>query len=439
MFFTVAAAVPHRCAEQRSKRSTDMRLHAVVVGAFVASAIGLSAQDVLTTYPQPVHIAPQGPLVHVLTRGVDVNFNGTKDDGDTAASWHRFAQNGLDIGSYEFPWGLVAASRPALDPVNERMFVIAADTLRVLNTAFMVPMTLAGWTQGGVAVSMLNDSTLMISTRPSYTDPGVVRFVRASDGTLLDGQIEAGVNVQMTHALHDDTVLVISEGNFGAADGSLMLAARNGASWTTTVLANGGNANHLLVVGRTAYVTMNGSHEIVIVDLDTRAIVRRIPTGTTGYDGPRECVLHDGRLFVTTFAGDVRIYDPANGELVGRINVDAKPEALAIVNGKLWVCRTFDRTSYEVRNGVRIYELNSTTGIIDVMRRERSARAIIATSGIARIPELDAARKITITGIDGRRIPATVLDTNDATIDLRGLPHGTYVVHDGSTAVVVAR
>lgn len=416
-----------------------MRLHAVVVGAILASTIGLSAQDVLTTYPQPVHIAPQGQMVHVLTRGVDVNFNGTKDDGDTAASWHRFAQNGLDIGSYEFPWGVVAASRPALDSINERMFVIASDTLYVLNTAFMVPMPLIGWTQGGVAVSMYNDSTLMISTRPSYTEPGLVRFVRALDGTPLDGQIEAGVNVQMTHALHDDTVLVISEGNFGAADGTLLLAVRSGASWTTSVLATGGNPNHVLVAGRTAYVTMNGSHEVVLVDLDTRAILRRIPTGTTGFDGPRECVLHDGRLFVTTFSGDVRIYDPSNGELVGRISVDAKPEALAIVDGKLWVCRTFDRASYVVDRGVRIYELNSTTGILDVMRRERSARAIVATSGIAHVPELRTTGIITVTGVDGRRLPATILDPVAVTIDLRDLPHGTYVLHDGTTAVVVAR
>jgi hypothetical protein len=437
--FTFAAAVPHRCAEQRSKRSTDMRLHAVVVVALLASAIGLSAKNVLPTIPQPVHIANQGFLVHVLTRGVDVDFDGVQDPGDTVASWHRFAPNGLAIGSYEFPWGAVAAARPALDTLNERMFVIVSDTLYVLNTAFMVPMPLSGWTQGGVAVSMRNDSTLMISTRPSYTEPGIVRFVRALDGTPLDGQIEAGVNVQATYALHDDTVLVLSEGSFGATDGSLALAVRTGATWTSTTLATGGTANHLHVVGRTAYVTMNSTHEVVVVDLDTRTVARRISTGTSGLDGPRESVVHDGRLFVTTFAGDVRIYDLTTGSIVGRISVDAKPEALAIVDGSLWVCRTFDRASYAVQSGVNVYTLNDATGIVETMRRTRSVRAIIAPSGLVRVPELDATNGLVIVGMDGRTQPADVIDAHEPTVDLRALPHGTYVVRSGTDAVVVVR
>lgn len=416
-----------------------MRMHACIVVAMLATSLGLFSQSPLPTSPQPVAIIADRLWAHVLTRAVDVNFNGTQDAGDTVAVWHRFNQDGLDNGSFAFPWTNVYASRPAIDTVNELMYVIVGDSLYALNTAFMVPLVREGWSEGGVALSLMNDTTLLVSTRKGYTDPGVVRFVHAFTGAPMSMQIDAGVNVQMTKPLNDSTVLVLSEGNFGAADGTLALAQRNGTTWTSTVLCTGGTPNHFVVDGNTAYVVMNGSHEVVIVNLETRSITSRISTGTSGYDGPREAAIHGGRLFVTTFTGNVLVIDVASASIVGRITVDAKPEALAVINGKLWVTRTYVAGGYAAERNVNIYELNDATSVTNVMQREGATQAIIASGNVVRLPECFTTGTVAIMGMDGRAHTASVDAGATPSINIAHLVSGVYLLRSGACAVVVMK
>ena len=415
-----------------------MRIPAWFVAAFLAASTPLFAQGPLPTSPQPVAIVPDRGWVHVLTRAVDVNFNGTQDAGDTVAVWHRFNRNGLDNGSYAFPWANAYTNRPAIDSVNELMYVLVNDSLYALNTAFMVPLVREGWSEGGVAVSLMNDTTALISVRKGYTEPGVVRFVHAFTGESVPMQIEAGVNVQMTKPLNDSTVLILSEGNFGATDGTLAVAERNGTTWTSTVLCTGGTPNHFTVHDGKAFVVMNGSHEIVVVDLTTRSIINRMSTGTTGYDGPREAVIHDGRCFVTTFTGEVLIFDIATGSRVGRITVDAKPEALAIVDGTLWVTRTYVAGGYAAERNVNIYQLDDATSVVTTMVQERASRAILTTSDAITVPEFTIYDgDIHITDISGRPHNVVIRDAATSTLDIAHLPAGTYVVTDGKASVVL--
>lgn len=415
-----------------------MRMHAWLVVAVLATS-SLFAQGPLPTSPQPVAIVPDRFWVHVLTRAVDVNFNGTQDAGDTAAVWHRFNRDGLDNGSFAFPWGNVYTSRPAIDSVNELMYVIAGDSLYALNTAFMVPLVREGWSEGGVALSLMNDTTLLISTRKGYTDPGVVRFVHAFTGEPMPMQIDAGVNVQMTKPLNDSTVLILSEGNFGAADGSLALAQRSGTTWTSAVLCSGGTPNHVVVDGNTAYVVMNGTHEVVIVDLTTRSITNRISTGTSGYDGPREAAIYGRRLFVTTFTGSILVIDVTSASIVGRITVDAKPEALAIVNDKLWVTRTYVAGGYAAERNVNIYELNDATSVTDAMQREGITQAILASSDVVQLPDCMTASTVDITDMDGRTHHASVMIGATPSVSIAHLTSGVYLLRSGTCAVVVMK
>ena len=415
-----------------------MRMRACTVVAMLATSLALYAQGPLPTSPQPVAIVPDRFWVHVLTRAVDVNFNGTQDAGDTVAVWHRFNRDGLDNGSFVFPWGNVYTSRPAIDSVNELMYVIAGDSLYALNTAFMVPLVREGWSEGGVALSLMNETTLLVSTRKGYTDPGVVRFVHAFTGLPMPMQIDAGVNVQMTKPLNDSTVLVLSEGNFGASDGTLALAQRSGTTWTSAVLCTGGTPNHFVVDGNTAYVVMNGSHEVVIVNLETRSITSRISTGTSGYDGPREAAIHGGRLFVTTFTGNVLVIDVTSASIVGRISIDAKPEALAVINDKLWVTRTYVAGGYAAERNVNIYQLDDATSVATTMVQERASRAILTTSDAIAVPEFTISDGvIRITDISGRPHNVVIRDAATSTLDIAHLPAGTYVVTDGKASVVL--
>ena len=110
----------------------------------------------------------------------------------------------------------------------------------------------------------------------------------------------------------------------------------------------GSGANHLLAPQLTGpiAVTMNGSHTLVLVDPMTGRITSRIPTGTSGFDGPREAVELLGAInpeyAVTTFAGDVRLIGETGPYRV--IETGGKLEGIAHVGGLLYVARTFTPT-----------------------------------------------------------------------------------------------
>lgn len=106
------------------------------------------------------------------------------------------------------------------------------------------------------------------------------------------------------------------------------------------------------------YVTVNGSHKVVIVDLRKSEIVKVIPTGTEkdDYNGPRECALIGKTLFVTTYNSDVREFNIETGAMTGILDSKGKPEGLAVINGKLWIANAYESKSYSYGNTVAIFD-----------------------------------------------------------------------------------
>jgi hypothetical protein len=122
----------------------------------------------------------------------------------------------------------------------------------------------------------------------------------------------------------------------------------------------GSGANHLLALGsdQDLVVTMNGSHTVVGVNLQGSTVTHRIPTGTSGFDGPRESIEIIGSIgvavAVTTYAGDVRLIEndaPYRIEQTG-----GKSEGLVRVGNRLYVANAFTPT----------YAADSTVVIIDL-------------------------------------------------------------------------
>ena len=131
----------------------------------------------------------------------------------------------------------------------------------------------------------------------------------------------------------------------------------------------GNVANHILHEvdeygdGITA-VTMNGSHEVVFLDLnlDQPEISFRVPTGTKGFDGPRAsavapCVPVDyrGALLVTTYSGEVLFL--ANEQVVVRKGIGGKGEGIAVLKDTVFIANAFKTSTYNPASTVAIVTL----------------------------------------------------------------------------------
>jgi hypothetical protein len=106
---------------------------------------------------------------------------------------------------------------------------------------------------------------------------------------------------------------------------------------------------------------MNGSHQIQIIDLLSRRITRTIPTGTTGFNGPRESVLIGNTIYTTTYSSDVRAFDITTGREVARYNPRGKPEGIAALGNSIVVANAFEAGGFNSANTVVV--LNTATSV----------------------------------------------------------------------------
>lgn len=84
-----------------------------------------------------------------------------------------------------------------------------------------------------------------------------------------------------------------------------------------------------------AWVTLNGTDELAVVDLGARRVIRYIATGRRPHD---ILFAPDGKLWVTDWSGPVHVFD-RRGKLRGRIALGEESHHLAFTpNGKqVWI------------------------------------------------------------------------------------------------------
>ena len=416
----------------------DLLLFAI---ACLCGIVSLTAQRVAQTPPSPLSIVRAGGIMHVFCARVDVNFNGTQDDGDARATWVQIDPSTLQpLRSYTFPWAEVTASRMGISETAKLLFVGVDNTVEQFS---LESQERIGVVYNGLVFavsSTLDGSAIYVSQRPSYTDPGsVVQVTLATGDTVV---YQAGTNPQQSGRFLTSTnaqgLLVLSEGDFGQPTGVFDIWKESVLGAGLTSHAVGATPNHFCVSGDSAYITVNGSHWIVVINLFTTEAVDTILVGTSGYDGPRESVVNNGRLYVSTFTGDVRVFDISTGRRVGSITLDAKPEGIAINGTDLWVTRAFVAGGYSAERNVAVYDLTQAVSVNDDPFVINTPKAIIASTNRVVLPR-DFHNQITITAIDGRRTDAQIVDSGSNKIDISSLTHGVYVVSDGTSAITLMR
>lgn len=98
--------------------------------------------------------------------------------------------------------------------------------------------------------------------------------------------------------------------------------------------------------GRRAWVTLNGTDELALVDLDAAVVVRYVPTG----QGPHDIrIAPDGGIWITDWDGPLHALT-ADGELLETIplGIEAHHLAFAPDGSELWVVDHATRKAYVV-------------------------------------------------------------------------------------------
>ena len=169
-------------------------------------------------------------------------------------------------------------------------------------------------------------------------------FVSCSeDDNLPDRYIPLGA--------YDSGVLVLNQGGFGHGDASVSYISFGFTAFENDIfsLVNpdiilGDTAQDVGLYGTSAYIILNGSNKIEIVN---RYTLQSTGTIDEGLSNPRYMAVYNGRGYVTNW-GDaanpnddyVAIIDLATNTVTGNISVAEGPERIIENEGKLYVAQT---------------------------------------------------------------------------------------------------
>ena len=103
----------------------------------------------------------------------------------------------------------------------------------------------------------------------------------------------------------------------------------------------GETANDMLLYGSKAYIAMNGSSRIEIIDIITGKSLKQIPM----FEGekamlPRQIISHKGKVYVSSFDDTVTRIDTVSLNIDGNVRVGLDPEGMCVVGDKLYVANS---------------------------------------------------------------------------------------------------
>lgn len=403
--------------------------------------LSLTAQRTVETPPIPASVHVVGDVVHIFCAQSDIDYDGTQESGELPAAWLQVDRSSLQVlRTFTFPWADVQVFRLGIAAETNRAYVVVDEKVEEFTLDSQSPLGVIYQAPGTYSVSTTAaGNSLYIAHRPSFTDPGFV--VRKVLGTGDSTSYAAGPNPQqaLRFRTSDGTagVIILSEGVFGQESGSIDLWENINNVDERVTLNVGDTPNHITVHGDSAYVTANGSHWVAVIDLKQRAVVDTLLVGTEGFDGPRESVVANGKLLVSTYAGDVRVIDLTTRSIMRIIPIGAKPEGLCIAGEDLWVTRAYT-PEYAPATDVAVYRVIDATSVQADLRTPVAPRAIVATGNTVRLP-FAAARPLTMRTLDGRTSTIRAVDSEHCTIDVSTLSRGVYVITDGTSSVTLMR
>ncbi|MFN4986408.1 MAG: YncE family protein [Ignavibacteria bacterium] len=418
----------------------------ILACAFALTCTTSLAQNKVVTPPLPSAVFFDDGLAHILCTRLDADYDSESDTGDVAASWLVIDPATLSVvRSQQFEWKDVKVTRSGSSLEKDVLDVVVGEEVIRYQTSTLAPLgKLFEGKIYGLDASQ-DVKTLWMSERPSFTEPGnVIEYNIDSKQTV---KIPVGINPQQVsyHQTADglEQVLVICEELFGKSNGTFRIVDLKTTPRTQKAIEVGDTPNYFVTDGDTAYVVVNGSHTVVIVDLVRHEKIGTINVGTTGFDGPREAAIwfdptsKSKMLLVSTFDEEIRVYNLQTREHIKSIRLDAKPEGIALRGNDLWVTQTFRKDTYDPATDVAIYDLLSAVSVNDY-QTPAMPKGVLSISGAVRLPFAPGS-SVTITDITGRQTPLSAVVSGSQTVDCSGLPHGTYLLSNGKESIKLMR
>lgn len=176
-------------------------------------------------------------------------------------------------------------------------------------------------------------------------------YLALAGATLLPGCKKDDPDTQPTGVLPNNAVLVVNEGNYTFGNASISLYDPATEEVTENLFTNntgrplGDVAQSVTVVNDTAYIVVNNSGKIEVMDLSTMTEVATI----VGMTSPRYMLpLGDGRAYVSDlYSNTVSIVDLRNFSVTGSITLSGWTEQMVLAGNKAYICN-YDSLRVEV-------------------------------------------------------------------------------------------
>jgi DNA-binding beta-propeller fold protein YncE len=274
-----------------------------------------------------------------------------------------------------------------------------------------------------------------MSHKSSFTQNGSFGLYSIADKKII-AETEVGINPQMIKAfrnlLGEVEFALLCEGTFGGKNSKLyrlLPTPNSGLPFKAEFYDLGDTGNYFIIQDQLALTVMNGSHEIIPFNLATNTVLPGYPTGTSGYDGPREIALDTitNRVFVSTYASDIRIGSYISGNVLGILEPMGKPEGLAIIDGKLWACNAYKKGEYAPDSTIAQFDI----GLTSVQEKADSRISITLKQGMCTIISEENFTNADIRVIDahGKVVVSRAMSGHYLQFSMQDFPQGLYGIH----------
>ena len=167
-------------------------------------------------------------------------------------------------------------------------------------------------------------------------------------------------------------VFILNEGTWGNNNSTISFyhfeTGKTYFDITGGKLGSGGM--DILIHGSKVYVTVSTSGTIAVLDKVSKKLIKKIEVqGDAGQSRePHYLAAHAGKIYASTFDGNVVRIDTLSLNIDGITPVGRNPEGIAYSNGKLYVANT---------NGLDYSNIDNTLSVIDISSFQEETRITV--------------------------------------------------------------
>ncbi len=387
--------------------------------------------------PGKVFVAADGKLHVIGSNPAGTSYLWKVFDGSTLAQ----------IGTTTtFSGAIVSPLRAYYDSSSDSLYLVASDSLRAhpVSSPAAAPSFIYGTASDSTLLGGVSDGGeyLLVTQTGPAANPGAEYLHVVSRGGEMVAKFQTGPRpfaAARIRSARDNAIAfyVLDQGTPGRMQSQIDHYEFQPSILGADTLGDG--ANHLLMGDDDVFiVTLNGSHEVVGLNLDDWKVVSRFSTGTSGFDGPRESMIYkDSFLLVSTYAGDIRMFSSLTQ--YKSYAVGGKAEGITGIGDKVFVASIF-APDYSPDSAVVVFDpsvflasVERTDNIASAVSLQQNYPNPAAASTVIRFT-VDAPAHVVLsvyTG-DGRKVKTLIdepMESGSYSAELltAGLPSGSYI------------